>query len=612
MSYRYVALISYAHADIPVADWLHRALETYKVPRKLAASRNLPTHLKPIFIDREELNAAPSLGSRLHEALDSSANLVVLCSRASAASRWVAEEVDYFIRRHGREHVIPIIVEATKENVFPEPLLRDDTGQPIEPLAITLGTTRAERRRELTRIASNLLQIDYAELVDREQQRRLARLSYITAASVLGMSAAIALSLYALTQRNEARTQRDIARFESQTSEQISNLLIDMFSLTNPETESADEIRATTILQRGAANVDQQLKGRPDVKARLVTAISRAYYGIGLLNEGQELLSSVSDDAQLRPKTAAEVQIELGKIDWRNGRLDEAEERFQRAQQSLQSDEIEDPRLLGELYLNWGNTLVFRGDASGAEEKILQAERYFESAYSGLHINQSRAFSSLGNVYGMLLKSEEAFRYYQKAIDILQSLYGDRHIQTMRTQFNVGSLQQEIGQHVEAIKTFSEVLPRLTNVLGANHPDVATFTYVLGVSQIKANQPQQAQSNLESALSNISKSLDAESELVADIRAELSRSLALQGRVEEAKKLHELNRGIYAKHYAQPIAAAINRVHLAMLDGLAGETDKALSACDQALVPGQHWVELTGLQSFLQSDCRTYIALGKR
>ena len=182
----------------------------------------------------------------------------------------------------------------------------------------------------------------------------------------------------------------------------------------------------------------------------------------------------------------------------------------------------------------------------------------------------------------------------------------------MRTQFNVGSLQQEIGQHVEAIKTFSEVLPRLTNVLGANHPDVATFTYVLGVSQIKANQPQQAQSNLESALSNISKSLDAESELVADIRAELSRSLALQGRVEEAKKLHELNRGIYAKHYAQPIAAAINRVHLAMLDGLAGETDKALSACDQALAPGQHWVELTGLQSFLQSDCRTYIALGKR
>ena len=35
MTQRYSAFISYSHADTAVARWLHRALETYRLPKGL-------------------------------------------------------------------------------------------------------------------------------------------------------------------------------------------------------------------------------------------------------------------------------------------------------------------------------------------------------------------------------------------------------------------------------------------------------------------------------------------------------------------------------------------------------------------------------------------------
>src|SRR5215471_14241860 len=57
--FRYRAFISYSHQDRAWADWLHRALETYRVPRRLVGRRTeigiIPKRIAPVFRDREEL-----------------------------------------------------------------------------------------------------------------------------------------------------------------------------------------------------------------------------------------------------------------------------------------------------------------------------------------------------------------------------------------------------------------------------------------------------------------------------------------------------------------------------------------------------------------------------
>src|SRR5579863_454983 len=67
--FRYRAFISYSHQDRAWADWLHRALETYRVPRRLVgrstAAGIVPRRLAPVFRDREELASAIDLGERV-------------------------------------------------------------------------------------------------------------------------------------------------------------------------------------------------------------------------------------------------------------------------------------------------------------------------------------------------------------------------------------------------------------------------------------------------------------------------------------------------------------------------------------------------------------------
>ena len=50
---RYRAFISYSHRDREWADWLHRRLESYRVPKKLVGALtregSVPRRLTPIF-----------------------------------------------------------------------------------------------------------------------------------------------------------------------------------------------------------------------------------------------------------------------------------------------------------------------------------------------------------------------------------------------------------------------------------------------------------------------------------------------------------------------------------------------------------------------------------
>src|SRR5690606_23550099 len=90
---RYRAFISYSHADEAIAARLHRRLETYRLPRGISRRGSddqfLPERLQPVFRDRDELTSAGQLSHAIEAALDQSDALIVICSPAAVASRWV-------------------------------------------------------------------------------------------------------------------------------------------------------------------------------------------------------------------------------------------------------------------------------------------------------------------------------------------------------------------------------------------------------------------------------------------------------------------------------------------------------------------------------------------
>ncbi len=574
----YRAFISYAHADMAHAKWLHKALETYSVPRRLRRSHpGLPRGLGPIFMDTVELSAAPDLGERVTQALAKSDYLIVLCSPDAAASKWVNLEVENFLSFAARERVICVSVEENTSGIgFPPPLLRsgaDDTF--VEPLAIGL---LPNRRQAVTKVASNLLDLDYAELADREHARRVRNLTYGIAASTLGAGFAVALAIYALAQRNEAQIQRDIAEEESRTSNEIVEMLVGIFEVVNPTTESAYELKATTVLERGAQRVDRQLSDRPEIRGRLFSAIANAYYGMGLYEESRDLMEKAVPILGRRSHKAL-AEIKLGQIAFRRSEFDAASQRYANALSLIEAGVEQRDLLLGELFLNMGNVAFYQGNLDETLTHFESSRKYFARAHPGRHVDKARILGSLGNVHSSMVKYREAIAFYEQALAILADLKHEKHIFKAQIQGSLAAAHTELGDYALASDIVEQAVANIESIVGANHPDYASMLFIKGRNLVRAEKPADALDTLNEAVDVLTAAIGENAAIVGDVQVYSARALALSGDLERALAAHEEYVQIFRQHYSPALALAFDAGFRGVLHAIAGDVMVARELC---------------------------------
>jgi WD40 repeat protein len=203
---KYWAFISYSHKDTIHAEWLHRAIEAYRIPSRLVGKPgrdgDVPKRLFPLFRDQDELSAAASLPQQIHDALYSSRTMIVVCSPAAVRSKWVEEEVRAY-KRLGRADRVLCLVASGEPDVSPgkEPAEAECfptavryvvdgggnvTDERAEPLAADIRR-HSERGNALLRIVAGMTGLSFDELKQRERQRRLRR-------TILGASIAAGLA----------------------------------------------------------------------------------------------------------------------------------------------------------------------------------------------------------------------------------------------------------------------------------------------------------------------------------------------------------------------------------------------------------------------------------
>jgi tetratricopeptide (TPR) repeat protein len=205
---RYAAFLSYSHTDEAIARWLHRKLESYRIPKRLAGTDGergtVPERLTPIFRDRDELPAAGDLSEKVRTALAASDNLIVICSPNSAGSPWVAKEIAAFRELHPGEPVFAAIVEGEPDRCFPHGLAING----VEPLAADLRAGHDGRRLGFLKIVAGLSGVGLDALVQRDAQRRVKQVTYVTGAALAAMLVMALLTAFALASRAEAQRQR--------------------------------------------------------------------------------------------------------------------------------------------------------------------------------------------------------------------------------------------------------------------------------------------------------------------------------------------------------------------------------------------------------------------
>ncbi len=204
----YVAFISYSHKDAAIGRWLHRKLEGYRLPKRLAGTQGedgeVPARLTPIFRDRDELPAAGDLSERVRAALAVSRNLIVVCSASSAASPWVAKEIATFRELHPGRPIFTAIIESDPGQCFSPALLEGG----VEPLAADLRKDGDGRRLGLLKLVAGLAGVGLDTLIQRDAGRRMRRAAAVTVVAVVAMLLTAALALIALDARRTAERQR--------------------------------------------------------------------------------------------------------------------------------------------------------------------------------------------------------------------------------------------------------------------------------------------------------------------------------------------------------------------------------------------------------------------
>lgn len=219
--YKYDAFISYRHGDLnyAVAHRLQRLLEGFAAPWRTPCAHT--TRIKRVFVDDTEMPNSSDLTRNIHDALDQSRYLIVLCCDELLESTWCHDEVCYFKKINGQsaKHIIPVLVsgdpkrkdgEASKV-FFPEMLETTEAHlneqgeeeivtRPIEPLytdirAKTMKETLRNLSKQRLRVAAPLLGCGYDALYRRHRRRIIRRVSATAMATVIvGSAVGIALS----------------------------------------------------------------------------------------------------------------------------------------------------------------------------------------------------------------------------------------------------------------------------------------------------------------------------------------------------------------------------------------------------------------------------------
>jgi len=224
--YKYRAFLSYSRADSKQAAKLHKALDSYRVPKSLqgmAGRRGpVPKSLHPIFRDREDLAGGGELGSSLLEALENSGALVVLCTPSSAGSHWVNEEIRFFQKTGRQEDIFPIIGSGDPDSDDPDiqcmpPALRDTSLLAADLREENLGNGHIVGDGPYIgrmKLIAGLLGMDLDQIRRREDTRRKRQMAALGVAAFLFLGlAGLAAVLGISAQRNadSANQQKLIA-----------------------------------------------------------------------------------------------------------------------------------------------------------------------------------------------------------------------------------------------------------------------------------------------------------------------------------------------------------------------------------------------------------------
>jgi tetratricopeptide (TPR) repeat protein len=587
---KYWAFISYSHRDTRWADWLHKAIESYRPPRLLVGTESafglVPKRLTPVFRDREELASATDLGTVINAALSGSACQIVICSPQAAKSRWVNEEILAF-KRLGRENrIFCLIVEGEPnasdmpgredEECFP-PALRFRLGADgnlstnrSEPIAADAREGKDGKQNAKLKLLAGMLGVGFDSLRRREQVRRNQRMAVIATASFVGMMVTSGLAAYALVQRQAAQREQARAEADAETAKQTTNFLIDLFKISDPSEARGNAVTAREVLDKGATRIEHELAAQPAIRATLMDTVGTVYMQLGLYGQAAPLI----DGAVVTQRQAGATQqkalsrslTHMGDLRMLQAQYDVAEKAYRDAAEiESQLPESSQRELdLATTLRGLGRLQQQQGRFADAEYQLRKALEKQKKIYGDAHGEIAITLKDIARVMADSGSVNEAVPVMRSALAMQRQLRGPApHPATAESLNDLAWLLDEHGDYDEAESLIREALDMHRRLLGAKHKEIATGLHNLAAIQVDKGDLAQAETTYREALAMRREVLGDLDPDIAVTLNDLAFVLYARGRTQEALATERESLVMYRKLFPgdhPEVARILNRI----------------------------------------------------
>lgn len=342
--------------------------------------------------------------------------------------------------------------------------------------------------------------------------------------------------------RSRASREADRANTEARTAEQVTDFLVSLFVLADPDEARGSTITVREILDTSAERITHELKEEPHIQARLMETIGRVYLNLGLYSDAQQLFTQAVDlrkgiPSSDRPDVAASLNL-LGEALYARGEYDTAEPVLRQAL-ALRRETLKNHPTVAESLNNVGAVLWAKGNHTEAETFYRDALALRRKLLGTEHRSVAQSLNNLAVLLHNAGKYTEAEALYRETLALRKSLLGDDHPDTLNSMNNLGSLLRARRNYEDSEALLRQTLALRRKVLGEQHPEIAESLNELALTLQAEARFDEAEPLLRQALALRLDLLDSDHPLVARSKGHLADLLMEKGNSEAAELLFQ-------------------------------------------------------------------------
>jgi len=301
-----------------------------------------------------------------------------------------------------------------------------------------------------------------------------------------------------------ARRAELAAASEAQTAQQVSQFMVDMFRVSDPNVATGDQMTVRELLDKGAERLATELRDQPLIQARLMHTIGGVYVNLALYERAEQALeTAVAVSTAARGEDhpdVAESLNSLGALYLKQGKYAAADSAWSRALAIRERALPAYDSTIAQSVSNLGALYAMQGRLPDAEPLFERSLDIWERVLGEEHPNLAASLNNLAILYRNQGKYVDAERAYRRALAIREKAFGPEHLAITQVLNNLADLYSDQGRYAEAAALFQRSLTIRETALEPDHPDIATGLQNLALLHLRRGAYAQAEPLFRRAL----------------------------------------------------------------------------------------------------------------